>query len=347
MQNEDGKLTTSDQKDVVGEDSFHSFLEMLPYLKNLKISLPKAAVDEANMAPIIAAAPPADVAAEVAALPEDNVLMEKGPFLVAFGRAEQIPLMLHEIGRLREITFRAFQEGNGLSEDRDEFDLTYEHLFVWDREARALVGAYRLGRTDELRLIDGNNSIYLSQFFNFDEQFFDGPPMLEIGRSFVVPDYQKNHNSLFLLWCGISRFIMRHPKYRRLYGLVSMSRLYDASSMAVMRDVLLQPREDVRAGEPYAPDLGTPWQEFLAHTRPITMKDLSRMVKALEEDSKDVPALIRHYHKLGATFHEAAVDTCFNNTPGLLLRLHVPSIPEKYLNMYFGDGWPEYVNYTG
>lgn len=330
-------------RETISEDSFHSFMDMLPYLKNVQISLPKAAVDESNMAPIIEPAPLEDVEAEIAALPAAQTLMEKGPFIVVHGSAQQIPLMLHEIGRLRETTFRAFQEGNGTPEDRDEFDLTYEHLFVWDRENRALVGAYRLGRTDELRMVDGNNSIYLSQFFDFEEAFFDGPPMLEIGRSFVVPDYQKNHNSLFLLWCGISRFLIANPKYRYLYGLVSMSRLYDASSMAVMRDVLLQPREDVRAGEPYAPDLGTPWQEFLARTRPITMRDLSAMVKALEADSKDVPALIRHYHKLGGTFHEAAVDTCFNNTPGLLLRLHAPSIPEKYLKMYFGEHWPSYV----
>ena len=75
------------------------------------------------------------------------------------------------------------------------------------------------------------------------------------------------------------------------------------------------------------------------------MRDLSKMVKMLEDDNKDVPALIRHYHKLGATFHEAAVDTQFNNTPGLLLRLNVPKIPPKYMKMYFGDGWEDYVAY--
>ena len=208
-----------------------------------------------------------------------------------------------------------------------------------------MVGAYRLGRTDELRKGVGNAGIYLSQFFNFDEDFFEGPPMLEIGRSFVQPEYQKNHNSLFLLWCGISRYLKQHPRYRRLYGLVSMSRLYDAKAMAVMRDVLLERREDVSAGEPFDPDLGEPWQEFLERTRPFTMKDLSKMVKALEADEKDVPALIRHYHKLGATFHEMAVDTCFNNTPGLLIRLNAPQIPPKYMKMYFGENWEAYVDY--
>lgn len=326
-------------------DRMQSFEEVLPYLKGLQISLPKALANEAEMAPIIPSAPVADVEAEIMALPGEQVLMEHRSFMVAYGTAQQLPVVLREIGRLREITFRAFQEGNGGPEDRDDFDLTYLHLFAWDREARAMVGAYRLGRTDELRAGVGNAGIYLSQFFNFAEDFFDGPPMLEIGRSFVVPDYQKNHNSLFLLWCGISRYLKAHPRYRRLYGLVSMSRLYDARAMAVMRDVLLEPREDVSAGVPYNPDLGEPWQAFLERTRPFTMKDLSRMVKALEADEKDVPALIRHYHKLGATFHEMAVDTCFNNTPGLLIRLNAPQIPPKYMKMYFGENWEDYVNY--
>ncbi|MGK0222411.1 MAG: putative hemolysin [Limisphaerales bacterium] len=330
-------------------DRMQSFFEVLPYLKELKISLPKAVASTADMEPVIAASSAAVLDAEVQALPADQLLMEHRQFRVHFATAEQIPLVLREIGRLREITFRAFQEGNGGAEDRDDFDLTYLHLFAWDNEAKALVGAYRLGQTDILRqdpnVGRSNEGIYLSQFFNFEENFFDGPPMLEIGRSFVTPDYQKNHNSLFLLWCGISRYLKLHPKYRRLYGLVSMSRLYDGKAMAVMRDVLLEPRDDVSAGERYDPDLGEPWQKFLEKTRPFTMKDLSRMVKALDPDEKDVPALIRHYHKLGATFHEMAIDTCFNNTPGLLIRLNAPQIPPKYMKMYFGENWEAYVDY--
>ena len=335
------------KEDIQTTDSWQSFEEVLPYLKGLQISLPKAVANEAEMEPIIEQSPLEELEAEIAKLPEDQIVLKHRQFDVCYGSAEQIPLILREIGRLREITFRAFQEGNGGSEDRDKFDLTYQHLFVWDREERALVGAYRIGRTPELREGVGNAGIYLSQFFNFSEDFFDGPPMLEIGRSFVTPDYQKNHNSLYLLWCGISRYICQNPEYRRLYGLVSMSRLYDARAMAVMRDVLLEPRDDVTAGERYDPDLGEPWHEFLRKTRPFTMKDLSKMVKALEADEKDVPALIRHYYKLGATFHEMGVDTCFNNTPGLLIRLNTPQMPDKYGKMYFGEGWEDYVAYDG
>ncbi|MEM7002845.1 MAG: GNAT family N-acetyltransferase [Pseudomonadota bacterium] len=351
MTSSDQRHSSESQQKPAITDKWQSFEQLLPYLRELKIGLPKPIANPTHMAEIRPPHDPLLVRAELAQLPADRLLMEFRHYQVYFGSAQEIPLVMDEIARLREVTFRAFQEGNGEAEDRDAFDLDYVHVFVWDVDRDSLVGAYRLGQTDKLRAARGNEGVYLSQFFDFDEAFFAGPPVLEIGRSFVVPDYQKNHHSLYLLWCGISRYLIKHPQYRLLYGLASMSRLYDARAMAVMRDVLLEPRGDVRAaGERFDPDLGERWQSYLQETRPITMRDLSQMVKALQSDAvndaMDVPALIRHYHKLGATFHEIGVDHRFNNTPGLLLRLHAPSIPPKYLKMYFGDEYPSYVNYS-
>ena len=327
------------------EERKATFLDILPDLSDVTLSLPKAVTAAESLQPIAPAVAKEILEQEIAALPEHQMLMQYRHYRVYYGSAQQLPRMLDEIARCRELTFRELKEGSGASEDRDRFDETYLHLFAWDTEARQLVGAYRLGRTDELRKEGGNDAVYLAQMFDFAESFYDGPPTLEIGRSFVVPAYQRSHHSLFLLWCGISRYLLKHPRYRQLYGVVSMSRLYDVRAMAVMRDVLLEPRDDVRAEAPYEPDLGDSWQSYLNERRPFTMKDLSDMVKVLEGDLRDVPVLIRHYHKLGATFHAAAVDANFNNTPGLLLRLHVPSIPAKYMKTYFGDGWEGYLAY--
>ncbi|MDG2277525.1 MAG: GNAT family N-acyltransferase [Pseudomonadales bacterium] len=325
-------------EEVLPEDRLQRLEELLPYLRGLQMGLPKAVVQSSEMLPIAREVPKAELRAEIDALPQEQCLMAYKNFLVYYGDVTQLPRTLDQIARLRELTFRAHQEGSGLSEDRDRFDEKYLHLFAWDVHAQAIVGAYRLGKTDLLRAEAGNAGVYLAQMFDFAEEFYAGPPLLEIGRSFVAPDYQRNTYSLFLLWCGISRYLLHNPQYRRLYGVVSMSRLYDARAMAVMRDVLLEPRSDVRAEDPYEPDLGGEWQAFLAETRPMTMKDLSRIVKALEDEARDIPVLIRHYHKLGARFHAAAVDRNFNNTPGLLLRLNVPAMPRKYLKMYFGEG---------
>lgn len=319
-------------------DDMQTLDELLPYLRNVKMALPKPVVEENEMLPVAPAVPKEDLQAEITALPAQQMLMEYKNFKVYYGSAQQLPRMLDQISRLRELTFRAHQEGSGQAEDRDRFDTAYLHLFAWDVKEHAIVGAYRLGQTDTLRQQFGNEGVYLAQMFDFSDEFYAGSPLLEIGRSFVTPDYQRNTYSLFLLWCGISRYLLHHPKYRQLYGVVSMSRLYDSRAMAVMRDVLLEPRTDVVAETPYEPDLGGKWQAYLKETRPMTMKDLSRIVKALEDEARDVPVLIRHYHKLGARFHAAVVDQNFNNTPGLLLRLNVPQMPRKYLKMYFGEG---------
>ncbi|NKB98720.1 MAG: GNAT family N-acetyltransferase [Pseudomonadales bacterium] len=325
-------------EEVQPEDRLQRLDELLPYLRDLQIGLPKAVVENSEMQPIAPEVTKTELHAEIDALPAAQCLMEYKNFIVCYGDAGQLPRTLDQIARLRELTFRAHQEGSGQAEDRDRFDENYLHLFAWDLTEHAIVGAYRLGKTDLLRAEEGNAGVYLAQMFDFADEFYAGPPLLEIGRSFVAPDYQRNTYSLFLLWCGISRYLLHHPKYRQLYGVVSMSRLYDARAMAVMRDVLLEPRPDVRAEDPYEPDLGGEWQEFLEETRPMTMKDLSRIVKALEDEARDIPVLIRHYHKLGARFHAAVVDRNFNNTPGLLLRLNVPAMPRKYLKMYFGEG---------
>lgn len=338
----------NDSDHLSDSESMLTLDELLPYLRDVQIGLPKAVVEEGDMSPVAPEVPVSELVSEIQALPADQLLMEYKGFRVYYGSAQQMPRILDQIARLRELTFRAHQEGSGESQDRDRFDDTYLHLLAWDIQAQAIVGAYRLGQTDILREEDGNAAVYLAQMFDFSDEFYEGPPILEIGRSFVTPEYQRNTYSLYLLWCGISRYLLHHPKYRQLYGVVSMSRLYDSRAMAVMRDVLLEPREDVIAEAPYEPDLGKPWQEFLEQTRPMTMKDLSRLVKALESDERDVPVLIRHYHKLGARFHAAAVDENFNNTPGLLLRLNVPNIPPKYLKMYFGQGelLDAYLNYS-
>ena len=321
------------------------FAKLLTYLHSKAISLPVAVTDPADMPPVAPPVDPAEIEAEIDQLPAQQRLHAQRQFTVYFGSQAQLPITVEEITRLRELTFRAFEEGSGQAVDGDQFDATYLHLFVWDADARAIVGGYRLGETDRLLQSYGTEGVYLGSMFEFEDSFYEGPAMLEIGRSFVVPEYQKAHSSLYLLWCGIGRFLVKNPQYRRLYGVVSISRLYDSRTMAAIRDALLEPSPAVRAKSAYEPDLGVQWREYLASNRPMAMRDVSRIVRALEDDERDVPVLIRHYHKLGAQFVSAAVDSNFNNTPGLLLCLNVPSIPDRYLRQYIGEGMSAYLNY--
>ena len=103
----------------------------------------------ADMAQIGPAIPNSLLKAEVEALPADQHLVTSGQFSVHCARAEQFPWCLQEIGRLRELTFRAAGEGTGKASDVDLFDACYLHLFVWDTQAGAIVGAYRMGLVDD------------------------------------------------------------------------------------------------------------------------------------------------------------------------------------------------------
>ncbi|MEM7098050.1 MAG: GNAT family N-acyltransferase [Pseudomonadota bacterium] len=319
--------------------------DILAYLTTVAISLPKAVTEPENLQPIADQTPVATLKAEISGLAPQNLLYEYKQYRVYGGTAQEMPHTLKEITRLRELTFRAMQEGSGLAVDTDRHDQSYIHLFVWDTQEDKIVGGYRLGKTDELLASYGSEGVYLADMFEFDPSFYEISPTLEIGRSFVVPEYQRNHHSLSLLWCGIGQYIVRNPRYRRVYGVVSMSRIYDATTIAAIRDALVEPADDVRPKAPYEPDLGKPWQDFVGDHGPLGMKIVSHLVKALEENERDVPVLIRHYHKLGARFVSAAVDASFNNTPGLLLCLDVPNIPQKYLKQYLREGAQAYVNY--
>ena len=138
---------------------------------------------------------------EVMTLPAERALVTSEPFVVFHANAAEIPNTLREIGRQREIAFRKAGEGTGRPADLDEFDEYYIHLFLWNRETKEVVGAYRLGRADEIPSRFGDRGLYTSTFSYYDTVFLNHiNPALELGRSFVRPEYQKSFPPLFLLW---------------------------------------------------------------------------------------------------------------------------------------------------
>jgi len=136
--------------------------------------------------------PAANLAAEIAALPESCALSRSGDLTVYLVQASDAPSVLRELGRLREITFRAAGEGTGKPRDLDEFDQHYLHLFVWNARKQELVGAYRLARTDVVRKQFGVSGLYTATLFRYSDPFLDRMgPAIELGRSFVRQEYQK------------------------------------------------------------------------------------------------------------------------------------------------------------
>ena len=179
------------------------------------------------MAPVAAAA----LRADLVGLPQAQQLISSGDFAVYMARASQIPNILNEIGRLREITFREACEGTGKTVDLDRFDAYYLHLFLWNHASGELVGAYRLGLSDVILRVYGVQGLYTNQLFRYKPALLEQlTRSIEFGRSFIRPEYQKKFNSLMLLWKGIGAFIAHNPQYNILFGPVSISKDYHTVS---------------------------------------------------------------------------------------------------------------------
>jgi putative hemolysin len=145
------------------------------------------------------------------------------------------PCIMREIGRLREFTFRLVGEGTGARRDLDKYDHYYRHLVLWDEEKLCIAGAYRLGEAHKLIQNKDAQSLYTSELFNFtpemDKFLSQG---LELGRSFVHPDYW-GKASLDYLWQGLGAYLHHNPQVRYVFGPVSMSAQYSK----YLRDLLV------------------------------------------------------------------------------------------------------------
>jgi putative hemolysin len=283
------------------------------------------------------------LADEVRNLPPDSRLVEHGAYDVYCIRAESAPTALREIGRLRELTFRAAGEGTGLPRDLDRFDDEYVHLFVWHRERQEIVGAYRLGLTDEVTRRHGLRGLYTRTLFHFGPRLLQQiGPAIELGRSFVRTEYQREPAPLFLLWKGIGQMVVRHPRYRRLFGPVSISAEYGSLTRHLLARFLSSSgfASDlaglVRARRPLRPE-----HEASRLVRTTVVADL-HAVEALVEEieaGRGIPVLLRHYLKLNARLLGFSVDPEFGNVLDGLVLVDLMDVPPAVLQRYLGrDG---------
>lgn len=290
--------------------------------------------------PIAGPADPVEISAEIAQLAKRGPLASQGRLDVFLAAAWEIPAILHEIGRLREVAFRAVGEGTGKALDLDPFDASYLHLFLWDREAGKVAGGYRLGCTDVLLAAGGPGALYTSTLFHFEQPFLDYlRPALELGRSFVAPEYQKSIHPLALLWRGIGRFVAERPRYARLFGPVSISSDYTAASQDLIVRFLRDRRQDEamsRWVHPLHPYGGLPEGSGISACLQ-SIEEVSAAVAAAEPDHKGVPVLLRQYLKLNATLLEFNVDPDFSDVLDALVLVDLRQAPAAVLARYMGE----------
>jgi len=297
-----------------------------------------ARTTESAHAPVAARGIAEEIERNIEAL-QPQTLLDSGAYQVFCARARDLPALLPEIGRLREVAFRQAGEGTGLPRDLDRFDETYEHLFVWDRLRKEVAGAYRLGATDVVAAGGRVDGLYTRTLFDYDAALIDEiGPALELGRSFVHPAYQRDFSPLLLLWRGISRVVARSGRYRRLFGVVSVSDRYQTTSRQLLLKFLQTTRFDADLGRLVrAKNPPPPARAALVETAIVSsLDDLSSLIRRLEPDGKDVPVLLRQYLKLNARLLGFTIDTTFSSVLDGLVVVDLADVAPAILTRYMG-----------
>jgi len=268
---------------------------------------------------------------------EDFKVWEEKNYEVYITPTASIPNILREIGRLREITFREVGEGTNKKIDLDNYDIYYNHLFIWDKDLQNIVGAYRIGKGDEILDTMGRRGFYLSELFKIKEPFY---PILrqgiELGRSWIRKEYQLKPLPLFLLWKGILKYLVDNPKYRYMFGPVSISNNFSTFSKSLIVDYITKNHFDYELASYIKPK-----NKFKADLSPIdtdllvesseTLKDLDGLIGDIENSHIKIPVLLRQYLNLNAKIICFNIDPKFSDCLDGFLVVDLQKIPAEML----------------
>lgn len=281
--------------------------------------------------------------AEIDQLEKQYELFEVGSFKVFCAPAAAIPQIITEIGRLRELTFRQIGEGTNMKTDTDEYDIYYQHLFIWDHEAGKIVGAYRIGMGADIFEEYGIRGFYIFSLFRISKGFF--PVMssaIELGRSFIVSEYQRKPLSLFCLWKGILLFVINHPEYRYLIGPVSISNRFSDFSRSLMIKYIRQHYFDHHWAKYVIPR-----NAFISDTGDVDVeillegsKDLGKFDKHIREVNTEnigLPVLLKKYLDINGKIIAFNIDPKFNDACDGLIVIDLLNIPIQVLTSLTKD----------
>lgn len=248
--------------------------------------------------------------------------------------------LMREIGRLRELTFRAVKEGTGRRRDIDQYDRYYDQLLLWDDEEMELVGAYRMAPSK--RVIESGQSLYTESLFKFKKDL--APYLdkgLELGRSFVQPRYW-GKRSLDYLWYGIGAYLLRHPDIRYLFGPVTMSNDYPNDCKDLMiyfySHYFAAKSELVEARLPYC--ISAVQQQRIASLLGSGnyQSQFTQLKHLLSSLGYSVPTLYKQYTELceegGVQFCDFNIDPDFSHCVDGFILVDIEKIKAKKFNRY-------------
>jgi len=284
--------------------------------------------------PIATAIEPSLILAEIDELSREEHVLNFRNFDLYLVKAERIPYLIQEIGRLREITFRAVGEGSNKSRDLDEYDLYAHHLLLWDTQEQQLAGAYRLGFGHEIMQLQGSKGMYFTSLFKIGPAVESLLPYtIELGRAFVVEAYQNKPYPLFLLWKGLSVVMLTHPDYRYFMGCVSISNSYSKYSKSLLMAFIMEHyynhelARDIKPRKRFRARIERPMKQAIASMSKKDVQAVDQFIEQMEPGGVKIPVLLKKYLKQNAKIIGFNVDPDFNDSLDGLMILDLFDLP--------------------
>ncbi|TDW50371.1 putative hemolysin [Flavobacterium sp. 270] len=336
-------ISVNEQNEIESFEEYSEFLRKKTYMLANPFEKDTKLLDTASLkipkAPkkIVTPANESKMIDEVNALRNSDCrLLQSKNYEVFFARAKAVPNILHEIGRLREITFREVGEGTNESIDLDKFDQYYHHMFLWDDETKKIAGAYRMGLGSEIYPKYGIEGFYLNDLFRFEPELHDMMhKSIEMGRAFIVKEYQQKPMPLFLLWKGIIHTTLRYPEHKYLLGGVSISNQFSDFSKSLMIEFMKSNYYDpyiaqyIHPKKAYKVKLKDADKDFIFDEAESDLNKFDKIIDELEPGNLRLPVLIKKYIKQNARVVAFNVDPLFNNAIDGLMYIRIADIPES------------------
>ncbi|HSD06109.1 lysophospholipid acyltransferase family protein [Flavobacterium sp.] len=336
-------ISVAEQNEYESIEEYTEFLRKKTYMLANPFEKDNNFLNAASLKPtkapkkIVTPASTEKMIAEVETLrTKDLRLLQSKNYEVFFAEAKQIPNILHEIGRLREITFREVGEGTNESIDLDKYDQYYRHLFLWDDDTKQIAGAYRMGLGSQIFPKYGIEGFYLNGLFRFEPELHDMmSKSIDMGRAFIIKDYQQKPMPLFLLWRGIIHTTLHYPEHKYLLGGVSISNQFSDFSKSLMIEFMKSHYYDpyiaqyVHPKKEFKVKLKDADKDFLFDEAEADLNKFDKLIDELEPGILRLPVLIKKYIKQNAKLVAFNVDPLFNNAIDGLMYIRIADIPES------------------
>lgn len=279
------------------------------------------------------------ILSDLTRLDQEFILFSNGSFSVYCAPYSSIPHIMREIGRLREITFREVGEGTNKSIDLDQYDLYYNHLIIWDNVNKKIAGSYRIGKGKDIMGQYGKKGFYTSSLFRINKGFNKVlERSFELGRSFIIKDYQRHPLALFSLWKGILWYLMKNPDYQYLIGPVSISNDFSMRSKSLIAEFMRDNYFDYSFSEYIKPRKKFNIPNKYSKANRKILRNIDDNIKTLDlyvnelQPALSIPVLMKKYLQMNGKIIGFNIDPEFNDCLDGLMLVNITDIPFEMLD---------------